>query len=996
MDRPTGGVERIGMEAYLGLADFNKNLSSYNKSIEAAVSKTEKAAQASGKASAAITGRGGLGGALGSLIPVLGGVGASLISIAGPLLAAGTGLFALGKTVVEVKEMIAEALPMEGVQKAFYALAASAGSSGREMLAAFRMASGGMIDELALMQRFNKAAQLVSLDFAVNLPEAIGYLGKVSAATGESMDYLYNSLITGVGRLSKPILDNLNVMVDLELAYQDWAAANGKVADSLSQTEKQAAVMAQVMAQLRVNTAALTSPTELASGAVAALGAEFANLRRDIGSVFLPAVQAGATALRQIVLRIREAIDVGGEWRVGLVELGAWLKAIVVTIGNFGVSVTEGLIGPLGKGFSGFIVFLGKVAMAAAQWGANIVSALAMGMVSAMRIVLVPVFTSLAKMMAYWLAPGSPPRIAPDIYDWGTAAMGEFIRGMTDADFGALNAIQKPLQEVLDLFAAQGRMEKGEIGPTYVSISKRIIADLQGTGKVTEETLAALRETTGEYAEDVVALVQAELELAQATEAVERAEKALDDARKRRTQTQEELGDAVREYNRLLRMGAPTEKLAGQLAAIRAAEKQVTLAKQQEQAAEANVETERDGLDALEESVQVRRAALDEMLEMARALIPPIESVVKALKEVADAVATAIEVPEPVLPKIDFGVMFAGLSGEINERSRTIEFELWKTIQRITGFGGPLDHLKAQIELMRLTWQYQMEKAGASIDALGQKIDDLRGKWDNLVKALTLGVLPKLVDVGKVIAFLADIQIEQLNKKLIAGAQMADVARWAYDRLAAAFNAESGPIKAVEALIGRVDGLKEALEGIVSPAFREVVRRGIEMLFDPLGAIMTWASDLIGMLLKVLEVYNEFTGLNIQVPALEDLRKWLDRTKKPPVPEEEKDETAPRTGGSRIATGTKNFIGGLALVGERGPELVVLPKGSTVFTASETARMLRQDYAHPDRSLVTYTDGLSQPSKMVNLTFGDVRIANDMDWVTFKAGVHKAVLEGIA
>jgi len=993
MDRPTGGVERIGMEAYLGLADFNKNLSSYNKSIEAAVSKTEKAAQASGKASAAITGRGGLGGALGSLIPVLGGVGASLISIAGPLLAAGTGLFALGKTVVEVKEMIAEALPMEGVQKAFYAMAASAGSSGQEMLAAFRVASGGMIDELALMQRFNKAAQLVSLDFAVNLPEAIGYLGKVSAATGESMDYLYNSLITGVGRLSKPILDNLMVMVDLELAYQDWAAANGKVADSLTQTEKQAAVMAQVMAQLRVNTAALASPTELASGAVAALGAEFANLRRDIGSVFLPAVQAGATALRQIVLRIREAIDVGGEWRAGLVELGAWLKAIVVTIGNFGISVTEGLIGPLGKGFSGLMVFLGKVAMAAAQWGANIVSALAMGMVSAMRIVLVPVFTSLAKLMAYWLAPGSPPRFAPDIYDWGTAAMGEFIRGMTDADFGALNKIQKPLQEVLDLFAAQGRMEKGEVGPTYVSISKRIIADLQGTGKVTEETLAALRETTGEYAEDVVALVRAELELAQATEAVERAEKALDDARKRRTQTQEELGDAVREYNRLLRMGAPTEKLAGQLAAIRAAEKQVTLAKQQEAVAEANVETERDGLDALEESVQVRRAALDEMLEMARALIPPIESVAKILKEAAEA---KIEIPEPVLPKVDFGVMFAGLSGEINERSRTIEFELWKTVQRITGFGGPLDHLKAQIELMRLTWQYQMMKAGASTDALGKKLDDLREKWDTLAKALTLGVLPNLADVGKVIAFLADIQIEQLNKKLIAAAQMADVARWAYDRLAAAFNAEKGPIKMVEALIGRVDGLKASLEGIVSPAFREVVRRGIEMLFDPLGAIMTWASDLIGMLLKVLEVYNEFTGLNIQVPALEGLREWLGRTKKPPVSEEEKEETAPRTGGSRIATGTKDFIGGLALVGERGPELVVLPKGSTVFTASETARMLRQDYAHPDRSLADYASMQAQPSKMVNLTFGDVRIANDMDWITFKAGVHKAVLEGIA
>ncbi|HUW14925.1 MAG TPA: hypothetical protein VM537_34715, partial [Anaerolineae bacterium] len=744
MDRSTGGIERIGMEAYLGLAEFNKNISSYGKSIEALVSKTGKAAQASGKASAAITGRGGLGGALGSLIPMLGGVGASLVSIAGPLLAAGTGLFALGKTIVEVREMITEALPLEGVQKAFYAIAASAGSTGDAVLEAFRKASGGMVGELELMQRFNKASQLVSKEFALGLPEAIGYLGKIAAATGDSMDYLLNSLITGVGRLSGPILDNLNITLSLEDAYKAWADENTRTVESMSKAEQQAAVLAVVMAKLKENTAALTSPTELAAGAVAALGAEFGNLRRDIGSIFLPAVQAGATALREMILNIREAIDVGGEWRVGIVELGAWLKAIVVTVGGFGISVIEGLIGPLGKGFSELILFLGKIAMAAAQWGANIVASLATGMIAAMRTVLIPVFTTLAKIMAYWLAPGSPPRFAPDIYDWGTAAMGEFIRGMTDADFSALNAIQKPLQEVLDLFAAQGRMEKGEVGPTYVSISKRIIADLQGTGKVTEETLAALRETTGEYAEDVVALVRAEIELAQATEAVERAEKALDDARKRRTQTQEELGDAVREYNRLLRMGAPTEKLAGQLAVIRAAEKQVTIAKQQEQAAEATVETEKEGLDALEESVQVRRAALDEMLEMARALIPPIESVAKALKDVTDAIAAAIEIPEPILPKIDFGVMFAGLSGEINARSRTIEFELWKTIQRLTGLGGPLDVLRAQMELTRLIWMSEMEKVRKdtedNVDPTVTKVNDLRVAVDNLFSNPPLGI----------------------------------------------------------------------------------------------------------------------------------------------------------------------------------------------------------------------------------------------------------------
>lgn len=42
----------------------------------------------------------------------------------------------------------------------------------------------------------------------------------------------------------------------------------------------------------------------------------------------------------------------------------------------------------------------------------------------------------------------------------------------------------------------------------------------------------------------------------------------------------------------------------------------------------------------------------------------------------------------------------------------------------------------------------------------------------------------------------------------------------------------------------------------------------------------------------------------------------------------------------RLAVGTNNFGGGAALVGERGPELVTMPKGAAVHTAQETKKML--------------------------------------------------------
>ena len=50
----------------------------------------------------------------------------------------------------------------------------------------------------------------------------------------------------------------------------------------------------------------------------------------------------------------------------------------------------------------------------------------------------------------------------------------------------------------------------------------------------------------------------------------------------------------------------------------------------------------------------------------------------------------------------------------------------------------------------------------------------------------------------------------------------------------------------------------------------------------------------------------------------------------------------------RLAKGSRNFGGGLAMVGELGPELVHLPRGSRVTPHDESARMLREAYAGGD------------------------------------------------
>jgi len=196
--------------------------------------------------------------------------------------AAGTAGIALGRLAVD-------AAPIANIRDAFDGLADSAGRSGDEILAALQKASGGMVAQRDLMQSFNLAAQLVSEDFAVNLPEAMQYLGKVSAATGQDMNFLLDSLVRGVGRMSPMILDNLGIQVELSEATERAAQMFGIQAEELTEAQVQAGLAAVVMDKLRENTEALPDPTQTAAGQMAQLRARLADLKDNIGMALLPA-----------------------------------------------------------------------------------------------------------------------------------------------------------------------------------------------------------------------------------------------------------------------------------------------------------------------------------------------------------------------------------------------------------------------------------------------------------------------------------------------------------------------------------------------------------------------------------------------------------------------------------------------------------------------------------------------------------------------------------
>jgi len=107
-------------------------------------------------------------------------------------------------------------------------------------LQALRDATDGIIDDATLIK-------------TTNLGNAFGIAGEQLAqftrgatafaqASGEKVGFLLQSLVSGVSRVSKPILDNASIVLSSAKAFEQYAADTGKAADSLTEFEKKQAV----------------------------------------------------------------------------------------------------------------------------------------------------------------------------------------------------------------------------------------------------------------------------------------------------------------------------------------------------------------------------------------------------------------------------------------------------------------------------------------------------------------------------------------------------------------------------------------------------------------------------------------------------------------------------------------------------------------------------------------------------------------------------------
>jgi len=143
---------------------------------------------------------------------------------------------------------------MTGVVQAFDAVSQRAGTTATVLLGDLRKASAGTINDMTLLRQSNVALAGAGPQLAAALGQGGGLAGMLeiaraqSRATGESVDHLFQSLVSGVKRSSPMLIDNTGLVLKVSEANEAYARSIGKAVDQLTAEEKQIALLNATLA----------------------------------------------------------------------------------------------------------------------------------------------------------------------------------------------------------------------------------------------------------------------------------------------------------------------------------------------------------------------------------------------------------------------------------------------------------------------------------------------------------------------------------------------------------------------------------------------------------------------------------------------------------------------------------------------------------------------------------------------------------------------------
>ena len=203
--------------------------------------------------------------------------------------------FAMAMGIRQLAIFTKEAAKVESMRTAFNTLTGASENSS-EALEKLKEATNGTMSEFDLFQQANNAMILGVTKNSDEMAEMFDIAQRLGRALGRDTRTSVESLITGIGRQSRLMLDNIGIITKVEEANEAYARSLNKNASQLTDSEKKQAFLNATMEAAREKVALLGEETGSSQDQLDAFGAAMDNLSvnigKGLGTAFLPLINA--------------------------------------------------------------------------------------------------------------------------------------------------------------------------------------------------------------------------------------------------------------------------------------------------------------------------------------------------------------------------------------------------------------------------------------------------------------------------------------------------------------------------------------------------------------------------------------------------------------------------------------------------------------------------------------------------------------------------------
>jgi len=195
--------------------------------------------------------------------------------------------FAMGLGIRQIARFAVQSAKVESMSKAFNTL--SGGVENSEIaFQKLQQATDGTMSEFDLFQQANNAMILGVSKNSDEMAEMFDIAQRLGRALGRDTASSVESLITGIGRQSRLMLDNIGIIVKSDEAYDKYAKRIGTTADKLTDAQKKQAFLQATMESARAKANSLGVETKSTQDAFDKLSSSTENLVTFLGDKLSP------------------------------------------------------------------------------------------------------------------------------------------------------------------------------------------------------------------------------------------------------------------------------------------------------------------------------------------------------------------------------------------------------------------------------------------------------------------------------------------------------------------------------------------------------------------------------------------------------------------------------------------------------------------------------------------------------------------------------------